>query len=159
VLATADKVKPSERLYANNSSLIGAPAHRAVARQAVRESLVLLKNSDNILPLDRNLDVLVAGNAANDIGKQSGGWSVSWQGLTNTNNSFPGGTSIYQGISQWLIAQEALLALVPVATIAAQSQMLRLWYLVNRPTLRVQAIFQILNIKPVISRIWLYLNH
>ncbi len=93
-----DKVKPSERLHANNSSLIGAPAHRAVARQAVRESLVLLKNSDNILPLDRNLDVLVAGNAANDIGKQSGGWSVSWQGLTNSNNSFPGGTSIYQGI-------------------------------------------------------------
>ncbi len=94
----ANKVKPSERLHANNSSLIGAPAHRAVARQAVRESLVLLKNSDNILPLDRNLDVLVAGNAANDIGKQSGGWSVSWQGLTNSNNSFPGGTSIYQGI-------------------------------------------------------------
>ena len=93
-----DKVKPSERLHANNSSLIGAPAHRAVARQAVRESLVLLKNSDNILPLDRNLDILVAGNAANDIGKQSGGWSVSWQGLTNSNNSFPGGTSIYQGI-------------------------------------------------------------
>jgi beta-glucosidase len=94
----ADKVKPSERLHANNSSLIGAPAHRAVARQAVRESLVLLKNSDNILPLDRNLDVLVAGDAANDIGKQSGGWSVSWQGLTNSNNSFPGGTTIYQGI-------------------------------------------------------------
>ena len=94
----ADKVKPSERLHANNSSLIGAPAHRAVARQAVRESLVLLKNSDNILPLDRNLDVLVAGNAANDIGMQSGGWTVSWQGLTNANNSFPGGTSIYQGI-------------------------------------------------------------
>ncbi|MDA7760713.1 Ig-like domain-containing protein, partial [bacterium] len=94
----ADKVKPSERLHANNSSLIGAPTHRAVARQAVRESLVLLKNSDNILPLDRNLDVLVTGDAANDIGKQSGGWSVSWQGLTNSNNSFPGGTSIYQGI-------------------------------------------------------------
>jgi len=94
----ADKVKPSERLHANNRSLIGAPAHRTVARQAVRESLVLLKNSDNILPLDRNLDVLVAGDAANDIGKQSGGWTVSWQGLTNANNSFPGGTSIYEGI-------------------------------------------------------------
>lgn len=94
----ADKVKPSERLHANNHSLIGAPAHRAVARKAVRESLVLLKNSDNILPLDRNLDVLVAGDAANDIGKQSGGWTVSWQGLTNANHSFPGGTSIYEGI-------------------------------------------------------------
>ena len=94
----ADKVKPSERLHANNHSLIGAPAHRAVARKAVRESLVLLKNSDNILPLDRNLDVLVAGDAANDIGMQSGGWTVSWQGLTNANHSFPGGTSIYEGI-------------------------------------------------------------
>ena len=65
----ADKVKPSERLHANNSSLIGAPAHRAVARQAVRESLVLLKNSENILPLDRTLDILVAGDAATDIVK------------------------------------------------------------------------------------------
>lgn len=94
----ADSVKPSEREHANNNALIGAPAHRAVARQAVRESLVLLKNSNGILPLNRNSNVLVAGSGANDIGKQSGGWTVTWQGTGNSNSDFPGGTTIYQGI-------------------------------------------------------------
>ena len=93
-----DKVKPSSRLHANNNSLIGAPAHRAIARQAVRESLVLLKNSDNLLPLTRNSNVLVAGSGANNIGKQSGGWTLSWQGVDNANGDFPGATSIYEGI-------------------------------------------------------------
>ena len=94
----ADKVKPSERVHANNNSLLGSDAHRAIARQAVRESLVLLKNSDNILPLSRNSNVLVAGSGADDIGKQSGGWTVSWQGVENSNGDFPGATSIYAGI-------------------------------------------------------------
>ena len=94
----ANSIKPSNREHANNTSLIGAPAHRAVARQAVRESLVLLKNSDGILPLQRNSNVLVAGSGANDIGKQSGGWTVTWQGTGNSNSDFPGGTTIYQGI-------------------------------------------------------------
>ena len=94
----ANSIKPSNREHANNTALIGAPDHRAVARQAVRESLVLLKNSDGILPLDRNSNVLVAGSGANDIGKQSGGWTVTWQGTGNTNSDFPGGTTIYQGI-------------------------------------------------------------
>ena len=93
-----DKVKPSARTHANNNALIGSAAHRAVARQAVRESLVLLKNSDNILPLSPNANVLVAGSGANDIGKQSGGWTISWQGVQNANGDFPGGTSIYSGI-------------------------------------------------------------
>ncbi len=94
----ADKVKPSARLYANNSALIGAAAHRTIARQAVRESLVLLKNSDNILPLNPGSNVLVAGSGANNIGQQSGGWTVTWQGTGNSNSDFPGATSIYAGI-------------------------------------------------------------
>jgi len=94
----ADKVKPSSRQYANNASLIGASAHRAIARQAVRESLVLLKNSNDILPLARNTNVLVAGSGANNIGNQSGGWTVTWQGTGNSNSNFPGATSIYAGI-------------------------------------------------------------
>jgi len=93
-----DSVRPSNRQHANNSALIGAPAHRAVARKAVRESLVLLKNSQSLLPLDRNANVLVAGSGANNIGNQSGGWTVTWQGTGNSNSNFPGGTSIYQGI-------------------------------------------------------------
>jgi beta-glucosidase len=95
-----DKGLPSKRPYAGKSELLGAPEHRAVARQAVRESLVLLKNNGGLLPLDRQSRVLVAGDGANDIGKQSGGWSVTWQGTGNTNEDFPGGTSIYQGIAE-----------------------------------------------------------
>ena len=73
----ADKVKPSERTHANNSALIGAAAHRTIARQAVRESLVLLKNSDNLLPLTPSANILVAGSGANNIGQQSGGWTIT----------------------------------------------------------------------------------
>ncbi|MDQ2076615.1 exo 1,3/1,4-beta-D-glucan glucohydrolase [Marinimicrobium sp. ABcell2] len=99
-----EKGLPSERPYAGQSELLGAPEHRAVARQAVRESLVLLKNNGGLLPLDRHSRVLVAGDGAHDIGKQSGGWSVTWQGTGNTNDDFPGGTSIYQGIAEIVTA-------------------------------------------------------
>ena len=94
----AEKVKPSERTHANNSALIGSAAHRTIARQAVRESLVLLKNSDNLLPLTPSANVLVAGSGANNIGQQSGGWTITWQGTGNSNSDFPGATSIYAGI-------------------------------------------------------------
>src|SRR5690606_40047723 len=76
------------------------PIYRAVARQAVRESLVMLKNKNSLLPLSRKLNVLVAGDGADNIGKQAGGWSVSWQGTGNTNEDFPGATSIYAGIAE-----------------------------------------------------------
>jgi beta-glucosidase len=92
-----DAGRPSGRMHAGKLALIGAPAHRAVARQAVSESLVLLKN-DGVLPIHPQQRVLVAGDGADDIGKQSGGWTISWQGTENRNEHFPGGTSIWQGI-------------------------------------------------------------
>jgi beta-glucosidase len=83
----------SDRTYIND---IGSPAHRDVARQAVRESLVLLKNENNILPLSPdNNDILMAGAHANDIGLQSGGWTISWQG--SSGNITPG-TTILEGV-------------------------------------------------------------
>ncbi|MCP4895803.1 MAG: glycoside hydrolase family 3 protein [bacterium] len=91
--------RPSERPLAGRADLFGSPEHRAVARQAVRESMVLLKNSDQLLPLRRDLNVLVAGDGADNIGKQSGGWTITWQGTGNANEDFPGGTSIWDGIS------------------------------------------------------------
>jgi beta-glucosidase len=60
---------------------------------------VLLKNKANLLPLSPKLNILVAGDAAHNIGKQSGGWSITWQGTNNSNEDFPGGSSIYQGIA------------------------------------------------------------
>lgn len=89
--------KPSERPHAGDASLLGNADHRAVARQAVRESLVLIKNA-NVLPIAPDQTVLVAGNGANRISKQSGGWTVSWQGRDHANEAYPNSTSIYEGI-------------------------------------------------------------
>jgi beta-glucosidase len=94
--------EPSTRKHAGNESLVGSQYHREVATQAVRESLVLLKNTNNILPLSADSNVLVAGSGADNIGKQSGGWSITWQGTGNTSSDFPGASSIYSGIKKAL---------------------------------------------------------
>ncbi len=93
-----DKPAPSKRPFAGQYNLLGAPEHLAVARQAVRESLVLLKNQGGVLPLRADQRVLVAGDGADDIGKQSGGWTLSWQGTGNVRADFPNGNSIWDGI-------------------------------------------------------------
>lgn len=94
-----DRGRPSERAAALVDAF-GSEAHRNVARQAVRESLVLLKNAGGILPLQPGLSVLVTGDGADDIGKQSGGWTISWQGTGNEKSDFPHGTSILDGLRQ-----------------------------------------------------------
>ncbi|WP_448214159.1 glycoside hydrolase family 3 protein [Colwellia sp. MEBiC06753] len=94
------KPSPAQRPFSGKTELIGAADHRAVARQAVRESLVLLKNNNNLLPLSPKQHILVAGDGADNIGKQSGGWTITWQGTGNTNEEFPGGSSIYDGIAE-----------------------------------------------------------
>ncbi len=90
--------RPSSRPYAGHYELLGAPAHRAVARQAVRESLVLLKNRNHLLPLAPRQRVLVAGDGADSIARQSGGWTINWQG-TEPNQVFPHGQTLYAGIA------------------------------------------------------------
>jgi beta-glucosidase len=94
-----EKGRPSSRPLANKRELLGAAEHRELARRAVRESLVLLKNEGGLLPLRRNANVLVVGDGADDIPKQSGGWTLTWQGTENSNADFPGATSIFQGIA------------------------------------------------------------
>ncbi|MDP5033019.1 MAG: exo 1,3/1,4-beta-D-glucan glucohydrolase [Paraglaciecola sp.] len=93
-----EKPNPANRKFSGKTELIGQQAHRDIARQAVRESLVLLKNKNHLLPIDPSLSILVAGDAADNIGKQSGGWTITWQGTNNTNADFPGGSSIFAGL-------------------------------------------------------------
>jgi len=100
-----DKPSPLNRTLSGETALIGADEHRDVARQAVRESLVLLKNKGSLLPLSAKQHILVAGDGADNIGKQSGGWTITWQGTNNFNDDFPGGSSIYDGIEQQVNAQ------------------------------------------------------
>lgn len=77
---------------------LGSPEHRALAREAVRKSLVLLKNEGGVLPIRAGARVLVAGTAADDIGQAAGGWTLTWQGTGNSNADFPNGESIWAGI-------------------------------------------------------------
>ncbi|WP_445357939.1 glycoside hydrolase family 3 protein [Microbulbifer sp. ANSA005] len=84
---------------AGKDGILGNPEHRAIAREAVRKSLVLLKNNDQLLPLAADQNILVAGDGADNLSKQSGGWTISWQGTGNTRADFPGATSIFEGIS------------------------------------------------------------
>jgi beta-glucosidase len=88
---------PSKR-DAGHFDRLGSPAHRAIAREAVRKSLVLLKNAKHLLPLDPRQRILVAGDAADDLGRQMGGWTIDWQGDHNTAADFPGATSILAGL-------------------------------------------------------------
>ncbi|WP_210357909.1 glycoside hydrolase family 3 protein [Sphingomonas beigongshangi] len=100
IAGTFDAGRPSSRPTSGKFDLLGAPAHRAIARQAARESLVLLKNNGSVLPVKPGASILVAGRGADDIGQQSGGWSITWQGTGVTNANFPNGQSIWSGIDQ-----------------------------------------------------------
>ncbi|MGY0004466.1 glycoside hydrolase family 3 protein [Micromonospora sp. I033] len=87
-----------ERPYTDRSwtPTVGGAAHRALARQAVRQSQVLLKNTGGVLPLARdNNKIFVAGKSADNIGNASGGWTISWQG---SSGAVTPGTTILQGI-------------------------------------------------------------
>jgi beta-glucosidase len=84
---------------------IGSKAHRELAREAVRKSLVLLKNEQSRLPLRKGMrKIVVAGRNANDIGNQSGGWSIAWQGQSG---AITPGTTIFGGIATVSGALEA----------------------------------------------------
>ncbi len=75
----------------------GSPAHRQVARDAVRQSMVVLKNDKGVLPLKKTAKVNVTGSKANDMGSQCGGWTVGWQGHTGAVTP---GTTIQRAIER-----------------------------------------------------------
>ncbi len=89
--------KRSQLADRNVQKSFGSPEHRAVARQAVRESLVLLKNDKKLLPLSKKAArIHVAGKNADDIGNQCGGWTIDWQGKSGAVTT--GGTTILAAI-------------------------------------------------------------
>lgn len=79
-------------------SKIGIKKHREIAKKAVRESLVLLKNDNQVLPISKEIKkIVVVGEHANNAGLQSGGWTVNWQGSTE---NYKGATTILEGIKK-----------------------------------------------------------
>ncbi|MGY6562618.1 MAG: glycoside hydrolase family 3 protein [Luteibaculaceae bacterium] len=123
------KAEPNARPH-SLSAEFGSAAHRAVAREAVRKSLVLLKNENDILPLQKSQRILVTGKNAHNCGHQCGGFTLAWQGVSDTLGStdteknfaayssratvmqqeIEGGTSIWEGIK----------AIAPKATLMAE---------------------------------------
>ena len=90
-----DGKKPHEY----KSNFIGHPDHISIARRAVRESLVLLKNNENLLPLNPNKHYLVVGNAALSINSQMGGWTITWQARDNKNSDYKNVQNIYSALA------------------------------------------------------------
>jgi beta-glucosidase len=92
-----DGKKPSQNIYAGKQEAL---QDRALARKAVQESLVLLKNNGSVLPLKRGKKILVVGKSADNMANQSGGWSLTWQGTDNTNSDYPFSDTILAGIQE-----------------------------------------------------------
>ncbi|MFE9695857.1 glycoside hydrolase family 3 N-terminal domain-containing protein [Streptomyces sp. NPDC006270] len=86
-----------EKPYADTTHLaeVGSAGHRAVAREAVAKSQVLLKNEGAVLPVEPGRKVYVAGSNADDIGNQAGGWTIGWQGSSGRTTT---GTTVLEGM-------------------------------------------------------------
>ena len=94
---------PSARPAVDRAAL-GSAAHQAVGREAVRKSLVLLKNDNGLLPFNPSGYIAVVGEAANSMSQQTGGWTLSWQGDSNANEEFETGQTIYAGLKEKVTA-------------------------------------------------------
>ena len=112
--------KPSARPYGGRFELLGSAEHRALARQAVRESLVLLKNAGSVLPLKPGAKILVAGDGADNLTKQTGGWTLSWQGTGTKRSDFPNAQSIWEGIDEQVRAAGGTATLSPDGSFASK---------------------------------------
>ena len=104
-----EKPRPTSRKWSSDPSY-GGDAHRAIAREAVAKSMVLLKHENDVLLLKPDARIFVAGKSAHNRGHQCGGFTVAWQGVTD-NSSIEGGTSIFEAIQR--VAPDAVLSADP----------------------------------------------
>ncbi|PKB14501.1 beta-glucosidase [Novosphingobium kunmingense] len=95
---------------------VGAPAHLALAREAVAKSLVLLKNNGGVLPLKPGVKVLITGPGADSMAMQAGGWTVTWQGTDTTAADFPNGQTIGRALADAVRAGGGQATLAPQGT-------------------------------------------
>ena len=82
-------------------SEVGLQKNRDIARRAVRESLVLIKNNNATLPIKNKQKILVIGDSADSLKIQTGGWTLDWQGANNTNSDFPGSVTFLQALKEY----------------------------------------------------------
>ncbi|MFN7110250.1 MAG: glycoside hydrolase family 3 protein [Brevundimonas sp.] len=87
---------PSESRYNGQAEAVAATD---LAREAVRKSVVLLKNNDRALPLVQGEKILVVGDSADSLSNQTGGWSLTWQGTENVNGDFATGATLLQALT------------------------------------------------------------
>jgi beta-glucosidase len=127
ILTAKDSIDLFEPDKKDNSLIenIGSEEHRDLARQAVRQSLVLLKNENQALPIKDAKNVLVIGRAADDVGMQAGGWTINWQGghgsttqgtsiLTAIKNEFKNSKIKYDAMANGVYMKKAEISLVVV---------------------------------------------
>ena len=95
-----EKPKPSLRPLAGKSELLGTKESRDLAREAVRKSMVLLKNNDQTLPMTAGSKVHVVGPGAESITKLAGGWTLSWQGRDHINEDFPNAETFLSAVKK-----------------------------------------------------------
>ena len=94
-----EKPSPKLRIFSGRQDLLSSQEHRNLARESVRKSLVLLKNNQGVLPLIRDANYVVLGSAAKDIQKQTGGWSLTWQGNENEGPlDFPEAKTVFDAV-------------------------------------------------------------
>ncbi len=99
---------------------VGAPAHLALAREAVAKSLVLLKNEGGVLPLRPGARVLVAGPGADNIAMQAGGWTITWQGTDTSAADFPNSQTIGRAIAEQVVAAGGEASVSPDGSFSAK---------------------------------------
>ena len=132
-------------------SVIGSAAHRELAREAVRKSLVVLKNENAVLPLSKSTATfIIAGSAANNLGRQAGGWTTEWQGIDG--NSGLVGTTILEAIkasvstSTKIIDDENILADIGIAVVG-EKPYAEGWGDVSNPSLSAEDLATIEKVK------------